>query len=214
MALKAVKTQEEKVVISRPDMRIVEVSIKGMAPYVQNKFSNKTQDEMMEKQRAGSTEASKKKREAKDFDAVYQGALHVAAEGWYGIPAAAFRSAMIDSCRLVGFVMARAKLAIFIIHDGVDCEDGTPLVKIEGEPRPIDSPVKNATGGPDIRRRPMWEEWQVKLQVRFDADQFTSTDILNLIARAGMQVGVGEGRPNSKKSHGMGWGLFNLVEDE
>jgi hypothetical protein len=48
--------------------------------------------------------------------------------------------------------------------------------------------------------------------VRFDADQFTLRDIANLLLRAGMQVGVGEGRPDSKKSCGMGWGTFEIKE--
>ena len=33
----------------------------------------------------------------------------------------------------------------------------------------------------------------------------------NLIARVGMQVGVGEGRPDSKQSAGLGFGLFDVV---
>jgi len=32
-----------------------------------------------------------------------------------------------------------------------------------------------------------------------------------LLARVGMQVGIGEGRPDSKNSAGMGWGLFEVV---
>ena len=48
------------------------------------------------------------------------------------------------------------------------------------------------------------------MRVRFDADQFTLTDVANLLMRVGMQVGIGEGRPFSKNSNGMGWGLFDL----
>jgi hypothetical protein len=47
--------------------------------------------------------------------------------------------------------------------------------------------------------------------VSFDADQFALGDIGNLLVRVGMQVGIGEGRPDSKKSAGMGWGLFEVV---
>lgn len=34
--------------------------------------------------------------------------------------------------------------------------------------------------------------------------------MVNLLSRAGLQVGIGEGRPDSKKSAGMGYGLFTV----
>ena len=39
----------------------------------------------------------------------------------------------------------------------------------------------------------------------------THADVVNLIARVGIQVGIGEGRPDSKMSAGLGYGLFELV---
>jgi len=46
--------------------------------------------------------------------------------------------------------------------------------------------------------------------VNFDADQFTVQDVTNLMQRVGMQVGIGEGRPDSRDSAGLGWGTFCL----
>jgi hypothetical protein len=40
---------------------------------------------------------------------------------------------------------------------------------------------------------------------------FTANDVVNLIARVGLQVGIGEGRPDSKESAGLGYGLFEVV---
>ena len=113
--------------------------------------------------------------------------------------------------KMVGFKMTLAKQAIFILQDGVDKDDGTPLVKItEGSPRPFESYVRLPTGVPDIRERPMWEKWAAIVRIQFDGDVFTLEDVTNLLARAGGQVGIGEGRPFSKKSHGMGWGTFEV----
>jgi hypothetical protein len=50
--------------------------------------------------------------------------------------------------------------------------------------------------------------------VRFDADQFTAQDVINLISRVGLQVGICEGRPDSKSSAGCGWGTFRVVPDD
>jgi len=40
---------------------------------------------------------------------------------------------------------------------------------------------------------------------------FTSSDVVNLFNRVGAQVGIGEGRPDSKASAGLGFGLFEIV---
>jgi hypothetical protein len=39
----------------------------------------------------------------------------------------------------------------------------------------------------------------------------TADDVTNLINRVGLQVGIGEGRPDSKDSAGIGLGLFEIV---
>lgn len=205
-------TATAEVVIKAPDLQTAEFVIIGSAPYVQHKFSEKARRQMMDTQKQGTQSRSRKKREPRDFDADYKGAMHLAREGWNGIPAPAFRSAMIDACRLVGFKMTHAKLSVFVEPDGFDADDGTPLVKItKGKPEKHEGAVRNETGVADIRVRPLWREgWQAKLRITFDGDQFSLSDVSNLLLRAGMQVGVGEGRPNSKKSHGMGWGTFTI----
>jgi hypothetical protein len=122
---------------------------------------------------------------------------------------------MIDACRLVGFKMTHAKLSIFVIAQGYDRVDGTPLVRIiGGEPGRIETPVRLVNGSMDIRVRPCWTEWGAELNLRWDADQFSVSDVTNLLMRAGQQVGVGEGRPYSKNSNGMGWGTFRVVEGD
>jgi hypothetical protein len=200
-----------KVVISPPRFKTAILHIRGVAPYVQHAFSQKAQEQMEETQRAGTQARSRKKREARDFEAGYRAAQHRSRDGWLGIPAPAFRNAAIDACRMVGFKMTHAKLSVFIEADGFDASDGTPLVKIVGEPEIHKGWGRNANGGADLRWRPMWREWEAYLRVRWDADQFSEADILNLFARAGLQCGIGEGRPSSPNSYGLGWGLFEIV---
>ena len=199
-------------VINRPNLIEMPIAIRGASPYVQHKFSAKARNQMLAKQQAGSTAKGKKAHAARDIEEEYRAAMHLDREGRAGIPAPAFRSAMISACRLVGFQMTKAKLSVFVIHDTVDADDGTPLVLINGEPEMHQASVRLESGVASVAIRPMWREWTADVRVRFDADQFTPTDVLNLMARAGMQVGVGEGRPDSKKSHGMGWGTFDVME--
>lgn len=220
MAVRALKTAKQKVetvahevvTISEPNIRRIQFQIEGTAPLVMHAFDEKTRIEIEERHAAGSKSKSRKTREAKDWEACFQGARHLSEEGWDGIPAPAFRAAMIDACRLVGFKMTHAKLSIFVVADGLDKADGTPLVRVQGgEPEVLKKSVRNETGVLDIRWRPMWRRWGASLVIEYDADQFSATDVTNLLARAGLQCGICEGRPNSKKSFGQGWGTFRIA---
>ena len=203
------------VTITPPNFQTLGFTIRGTAPYVQHKFGEKARAQIREKQVAGSTANKGKRREKRNFDADYEQALHKMADGSYGIPAAAFRAAMVSACRTVGFQMTKAKLGFFIEADGIDPSDGTALVKFtKGAPHQFEAYGRNETGVVDLRVRPMWDiGWEAIVRVRFDADMFTPEDIANLLMRVGLQVGIGEGRADSPKSTGLGWGHFELAVD-
>ena len=71
--------------------------------------------------------------------------------------------------------------------------------------------VRNDNGVIDIRVRPMWRTWWADVTIEFDGDMISPESVVNLLDRAGRQVGIGEGRPFSKNSSGMGWGRFAVV---
>lgn len=205
-------TGDHAVRVTAPNFKTAEFRLVGTAPYVQLAFSEKARNIMRENQAAGSTAKKGKKREAKDFDALFLAAQHISTDGWNGIPASAFRHAMVEACTLVDFHKTKAKKAVFVEAEGFDRSDAQPLVRINGrKPKHVEHTVPNANGNPDIRVRAMFDPgWTATLRITFDADLFTLTDITNLLMRAGMQVGVGEGRPSSKNSIGMGWGTFSI----
>lgn len=202
------------VVVQPLKEQIVAFNLRGMAPYMQLRFSQKAMAKMQATQEAGSQSRSKVKREARDFTQDYEQAMHLLEDGSHGIPAAAFRNAMISACRTIGFKMTLAKLSIFVEPDGLDQVDGTPLVRLYGEPEQTVMPVRNATGVADLRVRPLWREWYTTIRVRFDTAQFSVEDVFNLVIRAGAQVGIGEGRPDSRESAGLGYGLFTIDANE
>lgn len=195
-------------------MMTMQLRLIGTTPLVLHRFGSRAMNTILATQEAGSVAKKGRKREPKDFDAVYQDARHISTEGWDGIHAGGFRRAFVDACRLVGFHMTRAKLGIFIVADGVEA-DGTPLVRItKGEPRKVIHSARNASGVIDLRARPLWDAgWECVLTVRYDADMFAATDVVNLCSRVGSQCGVGEGRPNSKSSTGCDWGLFRVATE-
>jgi hypothetical protein len=209
--------KEEGIAVIKPANIIrTTIKIKGTAPLVLNKFSNKAKETMMATMSTPkNAKKAKTERPARDFDADFMGARHISEKGWDGISASAFRTALIDACRTAGFVMTKTKMSVFVIADGFDKEDGTPLVKIntKKDPERSELPVRVGQGTTDIRVRPMWRDWGCDITLEFDADMITPDSVVNLLDRAGKQVGVGEGRPFSKTSCGMGWGTFEVVSE-
>ncbi len=202
----------ETIQITAPDMQTRLFKIQGTAPLCINRFSAKAVEAMAAAQKEGGAAKSKRKRDPKDFAACFENAKHVSSDGWNGIAASAFRNAMISACRTVGFKMTHAKLAVFVVADGYDKIDNTPLVRIIGpDPEAWQAPARNANGGMDIRVRPLWKEWSAVVKIRWDNGLFSTTDITNLLSRVGLQVGIGEGRPDSRDSAGLGFGTFEIV---
>jgi len=202
-----------KVLISPPNIQFVRFSLLGESHLSINRFSLKAQTGMAETQKAGTTSRSRINRKPKDFDGLFREAQYRSTEGWAGVHAAAIRKAMISACSIVGFKMTLAKKGIFVVADGYDAIDKTPLVRIWGsEPHKWVAPARNANGSFDLRSRPRWNpgEWELRPGVKFDGDMFTISDITNLLMRVGVQVGIGEGRPDSKDSAGLEYGLFEV----
>lgn len=215
-------TKIRKVTISRPNFQTATLGIVGLDPLVLHKFSQKVQDSIRATQEAGSQSTKGKKREARVFEDNFEAARHralsdnrgnILKERWDGFPASAVRNMMISACRTVGFKMTLAKLSLFCVADGYD-EQGTGLVRIIAPPPVMDvRPGRNANGGIDLRARPMFAPgWKANITLRWDADQFSAEDVGNLLARGGAQVGIGEGRADSRMSAGCGWGGFELQE--
>ena len=199
------------IIITPPRFLRAMLQIRGTSAYVQHKFSEKARKIMEENMAAGTRGKNVRRAKApRQFEEEYYAAMHRTADGHYGIPAPGFRSALISACRLVGFSRPMARLSIFVEADGYDAEAGMPLVFLEGEPKMFAAAVRLGTTTSTVWR-PMWEKWSCLLRLRWDADQFSPQDVANLVARAGGQVGVGEGRPDSKNSDGLGYGLWELV---
>lgn len=203
--------KKDVVTISAPDFGVATFIIRGTAPLVIERFSKKA--ELMAKMAEGGAAKNKKVREARDYDRDAEEARYRSGEGWEGLNAAAFRSAMISACRLVGFKMTVAKLSVFVVADDYDKADGLPILRIYGGSETFTAHTRNATGVVDVRARPMYRNWACRITIKFDRAQFSTQDVINLLSRVGGQVGIGAGRPDSKASAGCGWGTFEIVPD-
>lgn len=206
-----VTPNKASVTITPPNIKTAVFKIIGTAPLVIHRFSAKAKNGMLDKMKEGSTANKGKKREPLDTDATFNQARYIAKEGWDGFNVASIRCGLISACRLVGFKMTLAKLSVFVEADGRDAtEPEFGLIRIYGKPRKTEMVARVETGQAYVTIRPSYDEWYANVRIRFDADQFKVEDITNLLARVGAQVGIGEGRPDSKNSAGMGWGTFRI----
>jgi hypothetical protein len=203
------------VTISAPNIQTAEFRIEGTDPLVIHRVSQKLEGAFAEKIKQGSTPRGKARHEAADPLAICEAAKYIGqtadGERWEGFNAASIRCAMISACRLVNFKMTLAKLSLFVLADGRDVFNPLyHLVRIYGQSECTQIMGRTETGVAMLVIRPMYYPWEASLRIRYDADQFQLQDIANLLLRAGTQVGIGEGRPDSKNSAGMGWGLFTI----
>jgi hypothetical protein len=195
--------------ISAPKMRTAEFEIEGTAPLVIHRFSQKAKMEMMAKMTAGSVANKGKKREPMNVERLYNEARYISPEGWDGFNVSAVRNGLISACRIVSFKMTLAKMGVFVLADGRDkLEPQFGLIRIYGKPVRTEMTARVETGAAYVTVRPMYDPWSAKIRIRFDSDMFSFEDIANLLSRMGEQVGLCEGRPDSKNSAGMGWGVF------
>lgn len=211
----AINITQKHVAVSPPNFGMAEFALRGTSVLVIHRFSAKTKNEMKAKMEAGKAASSRKNREAKNTDDTFTEARYISREGWDGFHAAAIRNAMISACRLVNLKMTLAKMSIFVKAEGYDAkEPQIPLIRIIGDPVKQEDMARVETGQPYVTVRAAYHNWSAKVIIRWDRDQFKIEDITNLLARVGMQVGIGEGRPDSKNSAGMGWGLFEITGKE
>ena len=164
------------------------MDIKGTSPLVINKFSAKAQAQMEAKQMAGQAGKTRRSHDAKDFESLYNECRHISSDGWDGFHAAAIRNACISACRAAGYTMTKAKLALFVVADGFDRDDGTPLIRINGEPKMVISQTRNQTGVIDLRPRAHFMDWSATVTLQWDNGMLTQNDVVNLLARVGFRL--------------------------
>lgn len=207
--------EKTRIEITPPMFKTLPVRIEGTAPLMTHKFSEKMRKQIEANQTR--KDQTKKKREPKDYAAEYNAARYIAkkngkAGGWDGIPCGAIRAAMIAACRTVdGLPMTRAKGAFFIHADGHDVTDGTPLIRIIGKPTHDTRPVRLESGVADLRNRPRYDDWACELKIDYDSDMLSHNDVANLLARAGVHVGLCELRPAGSNSFGGDFGTFRVM---
>lgn len=180
------------------------IPIIGLTPVIPHCWAEKSLKLMRDKQFSGAG-AARAKREPKNPEEEAENASYWLPDGRPGMPATAFKSAIVESARYFeGVTIVMLKRIIFVEGEGPQM-----LVPIEGERTLREDTPRNSGGTVDLRYRYQWSDWSAILSVRFVPKLVTLESVVALVDAAG-RGGVGDWRPGSPKSNTGIFGTFRI----
>ena len=177
--------------------------IKGISPLIQHAWSEKG----MLMLRMTAAERKKQPKVARNPEDEAANSLYRTDGGEVGFSLMAFKSSLIGAAHKdFGLEKTLLRKSFFILSD-----DSNRVAPLEADDYAIrEDIVRIGANQTDIRYRPEFKNWRVKITAEIDPDLLTFKDIANLINRAGFSVGVGEWRPEK----GGEYGRFELDTSE
>jgi len=184
--------------LKRIEREVAEISIKGTAPLIVHRWSEKARQMMLDSQ-----QGKKTPKVHKDPQADYESSMYRLADGGHGFPVMGFKAATVKGGgRLFGksVKMTELRQLFTFIPDGIGT-DGTQLARIQGEPTMREDMVRVGMGTADIRYRAEYRDWSALLRIEFVPSIIDLESVVALVDAGGTN-GVGEWRPEKSGSYG------------
>jgi hypothetical protein len=189
--------------LQRLRSQVLTVRIEGITPVIPHRWSEKALRLMAEKQSG----QARTKHAPKHAEEEAEASCYWLPNGRPGIPATAFKAAMVGACRYFqGITMTFAKTLFYVEGEGPD-----QLVGILGTRTLREDTPRNANGVADLRYRYAFYPWQATLKVHFKPAAISPDSVIALLD-AGGSGGVGDWRPSAPKSATGTFGQFKVVE--
>lgn len=184
--------------LTRIKRETAHIEIKGTAPLIVHRWSEKAKEMMLNAQ-----QGKKMPKQLKDPAADYEASMYRLVDGGHGFPVMGFKAATVKGGgRLFGksVKMTELRQLFTFLPDG-DCIDGTQLVRIKGEPTMREDMVRVGMGTADIRYRAEYRDWSAILRIEFVPSVIDLDSVVALVDAGGTN-GVGEWRPEKSGSYG------------
>lgn len=171
------------------------LELKGVTALLMNKFADREKKAMVDVQLKKTQE-----KKARNIEQEIEEKIHRMPDGKVGFPATGFKKAMTESAPyLTGMNKKLAKGAFLVLGS---------LVLIKYEKMVVsEERVKIGNGITMIRFRPEFVNWSCTLDIRYNANQISPEQIVNLANLAGFHIGVGDWTPQ----HSGQYGLFKVA---
>jgi hypothetical protein len=171
----------------------MEVPVVGVSPFLAHRFSEEAQEAIAVAQSGAHRGKKPPRAPEREFDL----AQYRTPDGRHGVPAAAFKRAVVAAVRYVeGLTMTKVEGALQIPGSILPfAEHSEPVMQADR--------VVIGRGTTSIAYRARYDQWSVDVPVRFQEDVISPEQLANLFQIAGFSVGVGDWRPACKGSFGM-----------
>lgn len=202
------KATETSIVIQPVRTETIRVAIRGTRPLICNRLPMKVSQELLfpKGRRTAADKAGALKHDPlAEFRAAPYRLKADDAETLIGIPASAFKSAMMTAALdLPG--AAKSKIGRLLWVEG----DLTPIY---GVPDIFLAITRSAdiNHTPDVRTRCIVPEWAAEIAITYTTPILNETSVINLLAAAGQICGVGDWRPEKGKGT---YGQFTLTDPD
>ncbi len=168
------------------NIKRVKIKIKGKTPLLMDRMTDEVKDQILQKQ-MGISQTNKTLR---DIEKEQKDAIHYTNKKKIGFPASGFKSGMIESTSFVGGKMFSKKLLKGV--QLVNAVDG--LIVLAWKKQDI---LKH-TIGINTKYSPQFHKWTCTLEIEYDANNISATDIVTLLDYSGYYYGIGIWSPRSK----------------
>lgn len=194
--------------VTRLKRNRVQITLRGITPLIPHAWSEKAKRQMPGHPDAPKEKVKKGPHKPKEEA---EACLYKMSRGRLGMPAVAFKAAMVAACRFFKVPsMTEAKIILFVEGEGAE-----QLVEIKHKKKILreDLPRNKASGGkvgsPDLRYRYALDGWSAVIVVRYIATRITRESIVALADAAG-NAGIGDWRPSSPESFTGTFGQFEV----
>jgi hypothetical protein len=182
---------------------LLKVKVEGVegSTYIPHRLNAETVSGFTDREMGAS-----KKKVLRNLGTEYESCFYYTPDNKYGVPAAAFTSAILFAAVACNLPKTQIKRAVRILGDVLPLGYSAVNKRIDTVRR------SGMTAAPDIRHRPEFLDWHTTLTIEYDSNQISPDQIINLINQAGFSSGIGDWRPSSPKSSGT-HGIFKVVGD-
>ncbi len=182
---------EKTITIPEINLQSMVVSIVGRTPLLTNRFSEKSIEQIEDKQQ----HRAKVAKEARNPEAEFRDAAHLISPGVYGFPAVGIKKALVAAGgRFADEKMTHLRGVINVMGD---------LIPIVGPAPTMRSDTIRLQGSKSsLAYRPQFSPWAMDVPIVFNAGIIGQAQILNLFQIAGFSVGIGAWRPECNGTFG------------
>jgi hypothetical protein len=206
---------EEKsveIVIPEVNERSVRIKVIGTTSLLMDRFTDEALMGLIEKDQKKDVKIKKKPR---DIQKEFEDSVHYLEGKKVGFPVTGFIKGAIRAAKGIEGMTMKDTVGLFTIKAYPSATTrGLMLVPIETPPpqRSIIRGNNPKSGALALIRSEFWP-WSAELEITFDPDEVSITQIMVLVNRAGVKCGIGSWRPSSPKSPGT-HGMYRVARAE